>query len=180
MAWPHYYRTCYVFIWIMGLQMHRQQIPASKSLSTISLFLVCYPVTLYFSSFPGFSSSAKFCSHCFFLSISVFWLVYPRLSLLSSTQRRREKERTHHQKAVESYCAGGRQHVEDQTILIHYSANALSLSRLLPPPLFPPSSFTKSPSISSVPPTSSTFSDLFAFAVSRDVSLTSPNSPATL
>ena len=55
--------------------------------------------------------------------------------ILSSILKKKERDGKCQQKAVESYCAGGRQHVEDQTMLTRYSMNALSLSVSLLLPL---------------------------------------------
>lgn len=56
-------------------------------------------------------------------------LGHPSPSLYSSSHRgrKRENQRIYQQKAVESRSVGGREHVEDQTMLSHYSMIALCL-----------------------------------------------------
>lgn len=113
-------------------------------------FVIRLPHVLVFalliSSYPNyalilFSTHLCFLSHLFPL-LSFHPPIYPE---------REKKEGMHKQKAVESYCAGGRRHVEDQTKLTHSSMNALpvclSLPLLLPLPLH-----SLNLCISSIPP----------------------------
>lgn len=161
-------------MWILAIK--------SLLLSTICQFPItfcflsvplCYPVTActYLSLVVQFLP--RFCPHSFSTRQGSLTHLSPLLSVHPLIYA--EREGIHQQKAVESYCAGGRRRVEDQTMLARYSMKALCLS--LSHRFFPPSSFTKSlhllhPSTSSLAP--------FAFSVSRDVSLPSLNSPATL
>lgn len=85
--------------------------------------LFCSPVTQCTRLSPCFSVYAKICPHsfsshqCFLTHLSPLLSVHP----LISPEKKRGREGIHQQKAVESYCAGGRQHVEDQTMLTQCS-----------------------------------------------------------
>lgn len=136
-------------------------------LSLPSVSLSSYPPSpVLFFFFSPTMFGPKFCPHSF--STHQRFLTHSHLFILSSIQKK-DREGIHQQKAVESYSAGGRRRVGDQTMLARSLGEcALSVSLLLLHSL--------KLCISSVPPPLLFFLSL-AFSVSRDVSLRSLNSP---
>ena len=150
------YKTLDVDMWILGRISLLSTISISKRFSAFSPFpfrhLFSFPFLppsslllslrylffLFFFSFPSILFGRKFCPHSF--STHQRFLTHSHLFILSSIQKK-DREGIHQQKAVESYSAGGRRRVGDQTMLARYSVNALCLS--LSHRFSPPSSFTK-------------------------------------